>query len=168
MSQCTDNDWRHYLAALDGIWAVALAMNGDISGGVLAFNDSILRREGEGQRVSADWHRMFLCEVYLEIISGKDKPPPRVIVRNAPTLVAVFLTASRRINKLVDRVRQNPQLDPNGQHVGRCEMILGLLHKAKKKRPLAVRHLTEAKRIVAQFGPSPMLTKIEAALAEMD
>ena len=46
-------------------------------------------------------------------------------------------------------------------------MILGLLYKSKKKRALAVRHLTEAKRISSQFGPTPMLAKIEAALAEL-
>ena len=46
-------------------------------------------------------------------------------------------------------------------------MILGLLYKAKKKRALAVRHLTEAKRIVSQSGSTPMLAKIDAALAEL-
>ena len=46
-------------------------------------------------------------------------------------------------------------------------MILGLLYKAKKKRALAVQHLTEAKRIASQFGATPMLARIEAALAEV-
>jgi hypothetical protein len=46
-------------------------------------------------------------------------------------------------------------------------MILGLLYKVKKKRALALQHLTEAKRIVSQSGPTPMLAKIETALAEI-
>ena len=46
-------------------------------------------------------------------------------------------------------------------------MILGLLYKAKKKRALAVQHLNEAKRIEAQFGPTPMLARIDTALAEL-
>jgi hypothetical protein len=46
-------------------------------------------------------------------------------------------------------------------------MILGLLYKAKKKKALAAGHLSEARRIVSAFGPSPMLTRIEAALAEL-
>ena len=46
-------------------------------------------------------------------------------------------------------------------------MIMGLLYKAKKKRALAIHHLAEAKRIASQFGPTPMLAKIEAALAEL-
>jgi hypothetical protein len=45
--------------------------------------------------------------------------------------------------------------------------VLGLLYKAKKRRGLAVQHLTEAKRIISQFGQTPMLAKIEAALAEV-
>ena len=49
-------------------------------------------------------------------------------------------------------------LDPNGLTIGRCEMILGLLYQGRKKRALALPHLIEAKRIVSQFGPTPMST----------
>ena len=46
-------------------------------------------------------------------------------------------------------------------------MILGLLYKAKKKRAFAVQHLTEARRILSQFGQTPILTRVETALAEL-
>jgi hypothetical protein len=46
-------------------------------------------------------------------------------------------------------------------------MILGLLCKAKKKRALAIQHLTEAKRIVSPFGSTRILEMIEVALAEV-
>jgi hypothetical protein len=46
-------------------------------------------------------------------------------------------------------------------------MILGLLYKAKKKPALAIHHLTEAKRITTQFGRTPMLARIDAALTEV-
>jgi hypothetical protein len=46
-------------------------------------------------------------------------------------------------------------------------MIMGRLCKAKKKGALAVQHLTEAKRIASQFGPTPMLARIDAELAEL-
>jgi hypothetical protein len=46
-------------------------------------------------------------------------------------------------------------------------MILGLLYKIKRKDALAVQHLTEARRIISEFGPSPMLARIETALAEI-
>ena len=47
-------------------------------------------------------------------------------------------------------------------------MILGLLYKTKKKQPLAVQHLTEAKRILSQFGQTPILARVETALAELE
>ena len=46
-------------------------------------------------------------------------------------------------------------------------MILGLLYKTKKRRALALQHLTEAKRIFSQFGQSPILSRVETALAEL-
>ena len=165
--KCADDDWQQHVNSLDGIWGVALVLEGDISGGIRWIEASILRRDQEGWRAAADWFRMFLCEIYLEIISGNQRPSAKVLLRNLMPLVAVTFTAQRRITTLLERVRQNPQFDPNGHHAGRCEMILGLLYKAKKKRPLAVQHLTEAKRIASQFGPTPMLAKIEAALVEL-
>jgi len=115
----------------------------------------------------ADWYRLFLCEIYLEIISGAEKPPLSVLLRNIVTILKVVFTARRRVLALLGNIRKNPQFDPNGHYVGRCEMIVGLLYKTKKKRRLAIEHLTEAKRIASQFGPTPMLAKIEAALAEL-
>jgi hypothetical protein len=48
-----------------------------------------------------------------------------------------------------------------------AKMLLGLLYKAKKKRALAHQHLTEAKRIFVTFGQSPILARVETALAEL-
>ena len=46
-------------------------------------------------------------------------------------------------------------------------MHLGLRYKIKKKRPLALEHLTEVKRIFSQFGQTPILARVDAALAEL-
>lgn len=46
-------------------------------------------------------------------------------------------------------------------------MILGPLYKVQKKKALALQHLTEALRIIKPTGPSPMLARIEVALAEL-
>jgi len=46
-------------------------------------------------------------------------------------------------------------------------MILGLLYKIKNKCALALEHLTEAKRILSQFGQTPILARVDAALAEL-
>jgi hypothetical protein len=67
----------------------------------------------------------------------------------------------------VCRAHENPHFDPAGFHIGRAQMILGLLYKIKKKRALALQHLTEAKRILSQFGQSPILARVETSLAEL-
>jgi hypothetical protein len=110
---------------------------------------------------------MYLCEIYLEIISGKDRPPIRILLRNFITLATVLLTAQKRIRALVEQVRQNPRLDPDGCHIGRCEMILGLLYKAKRRPALAIQHLTEAKRILSHSGSTPVMARIDSALTEL-
>lgn len=167
MDTCARNGWHLLYSGVDDLWGVALMLGGDVSGGLRYMEGAIHRREAEGYRGSADWTRMFLSEIYLQLLVGGGKASARVLLMNLPTLVKVRLTASRRIAALVAQVRSNPQFDPDGIFVARCEMILGLLCKARSRRADAIRHLSEAKRITSQFGPSPILVQVEAALAEL-
>jgi hypothetical protein len=167
IAECTKNGWTLFLSGPENLWGVALAMNGRIGEGLRHIEQAIARREKEGYRASADWCRMFLCEVYLEILSHKGEAPLGLLLLNFPSLMWVLMFGGRRIVSLVEQVRSNPQFDRNGHYIGRTEMILGLLYKAKKKTVLAAKHLTEAHRIISSIGPSPMLTRIEAALAEL-
>ena len=88
-------------------------------------------------------------------------------MKNLPILLKVMVTGSSRIRALMAHVLESPHVDPAGHLVGHAQMILGLLFKIKKKRALALQHLNEAKRILSQFGPSPMLTRLDAALMEL-
>jgi hypothetical protein len=88
-------------------------------------------------------------------------------LKNLPIILKVMVTASTRIPALATSVLENPHLDTSGHHVGRAQMILGLLYKTKKKRALACKHLTEARRILSQFGQTPILARVETALAEL-
>ena len=145
MDQCTANDWRYFLTGAEGVWGVALVLRGEIGRGIRWLEQAILRREDEGLRGMADVYRWSLCEIYLEIISGTQKPPTQVLARNMLTLMRVMFTAEKRIPTLIDQIRQSPRYDPNGHYGARWAMGLGLLYKAKKKRALAVQHLTVAK-----------------------
>jgi hypothetical protein len=124
MQQCAANGWGYMLVAGEGLYGITLLLRGQISGAILWMKQSTSRREREGYRAAADWYRLFLCEMYLEIISRKERPPAKVLVSNMLTLAAVMFTAEKRICALVDRVRQNSQFDSSGHYVGRCEMIL--------------------------------------------
>jgi class 3 adenylate cyclase len=167
LDQFARSDWYYYRTPAEGAWGVALVLHGEFGRGLHWLEQAIVRRDKEGYHSMADWYRLFLCEIYLEIISGAEKPPLSVLARNIVTILKVVFTARRRVLALLGNIRKNPQFDPNGHYIGRCEMIIGLLYKTKKKRGLAIEHLTEAKRIASQFGPTPMLAKIEAALAEL-
>ena len=161
-------DGNYYrLSGPGGIMGVCNVLQGNIGKGIHIIEAAILRREEEGYLDQADWMRMFLCEVYLQIIAGKEKLPLPSLPKNLPIIAKVMFTASSRIPVLMTHVLKNPHLDPSGHHVGRVHMILGFLYKTKKKPALALQHLTEAKRIIAQFGQTPMLSRIDAALAEL-
>jgi hypothetical protein len=150
-----------------GIYAISKAMRGNIGQATAELEGLIAIQDREGYRTCADWYRNLISELYLQVLEGKEKAPLSILLKNLPTIIRIRLTARRRIMEWTTEVRRNPRFDPNGSFIGRCEMILGLLYKAKKKTGLAVRHLTEARRITAQWGPTPMLARIDAALTEL-
>jgi hypothetical protein len=155
------------LNGIDPLVGVAKVLNGNITEGVNWIEQAILRREQEGARHFADWYRPILGEIYLQALIGKERPPFAVLFKNLPTLLTIRLTAFSRIQRMMTRVLENPHFDPDSFRVGHAHVILGLLNKAKNKRPIALKHLTEAKRILAQFGQSQKLTRVETALAEL-
>lgn len=166
-SDCVAHGYLFGCATSDAFFGFSRIFQGDITKGVHLLEKAIWRRENEGLHILADLFRLNLAEVYLEMITGKEKPPLSVLLKNLPLLLKVRVIAFARIRSLMTRVLRNPNFDPAGYQVGRAQMILGLLYKAKKKRALAVQHLTEAHRIASGFGPTPVLAKINAALAEL-
>jgi hypothetical protein len=109
----------------------------------------------------------MLSEVYLQIIAGNERPPLLTLLKSLPVLLKVMVTAPPRIRQLTTRVLENPHFESSGFHVGRAQMILGLLYKIKKERALALQHLSEARRILSQFGETPILARVDTALAEL-
>jgi len=167
MGACFADGDVYSLSACDVIFGVAMVLEGKIRGGIRWIEEAILRREKVGYRVAADWHRLILAEIYLQIVMGNEKPPFAALLKNLPILLKVMLTASSRIRTMTTHVFENPQLDPAGHYVGHAHLILGLLYKSKKRRSLALEHLANAKQILSQFGQTPILSRVEAALAEL-
>jgi class 3 adenylate cyclase len=155
------------LNVTDPVVGVAKVLNGNVAEGINWIEQAILRREREGARHFADWYRLILGEIYLQALIGREKLPLPVLVKNLPILLMIRLTASSRIQRMMTHVLENPHFDPDGFRIGHAHVILGLLYKVKNKRPVALKHLTEAKRILVQFGPSQKLTRVETALAEL-
>jgi class 3 adenylate cyclase/tetratricopeptide (TPR) repeat protein len=148
-------------------------LQGSIADGIHVIEKAILKAEKIGHKPRADWFCLSLANVYLEIMAGGEKKVPLrkvqlpTLLKNLPVLLKVMFTGGSRIQALMTRVLENPHFDPAGHHVGHAKMILGLLYKNKKKRTLAIQHLAEAKRILSQFGPTPILARVDTALAEL-
>jgi tetratricopeptide (TPR) repeat protein len=155
------------LAGVAPMFGLQKVFQGNIAEGIQIFEETILRRENEGYQDNAYWCRINLAEVYLEIIAGNEKPPLAVLLKNLPILLKVMVTAYSRVRALVKLDPEHPHYDSNGFFTGKSEMLLGLLYKVKKKRLLALQHLNEAKRIFSQFGQTPILARVETALAEL-
>jgi hypothetical protein len=164
---CLATGFHYPLIGSDPAGGVCKVLQGNISAGIRDIEAAIVRRKNEGYRAAADWYGGFLCEVYLEIIASNERLPIPVLLKNLPVILRVWLTGSSRIRVLAAQIMENPLFDRAGQHIGRAQMILGLLYKTKKDHVLALQHLTEAKWIFSQFGQSPILTRVETALAEL-
>jgi class 3 adenylate cyclase len=167
-SRCVSNGYLYALNGSDAIIGVCKVLQGNIGDGIHWIEEAILRREKEGYRDAVDWYRGSLAEVYLEIIAGNEKLPFTTLLKNLPILLRILATASSRIRALITQVLENSHLDPAGFHTGRAQMILGLFFKVRKKRALAIQHLTEAKRIFCQYGHTPILARVDKALTELE
>ena len=164
---CLASGFHCPLIGADPASGVCKVLQGNISAGIHDIEAAIARRKSEGYRAAADRYGGFLCEVYLEIIASNEKLSIPVLLKNLPVILRVWFTGSSRIRGLTAQIMENPLFDRAGTHIGRAQMILGLLYKTRKRRVLALQHLTEARRIFSQFGQSPILTRVETALAEL-
>ena len=165
--ECEANGWRIFLDLSDGPWGTALIIHGDIGAGLRCLDASIDRLQRDGMVGLANTLRTALAEVCIRMISGTEKPPPlRVVMRNLFTLLWVRMVGDRRVRMLVKAIADNPHVDREGTVFGHCEMLLGLLCKAKKRREEAVRHLIEARRLLAQSGQTPALDRVDEALSD--
>ena len=165
LDTCSTNGWVMFQAGPGLMLGVAEVMNGRIGPGLGKIEAAIARNEQQGFRVSADWGRLYLCEVYLSILAGEGGASLGVILRNGPALMKVLLQGPRRIAALIEQVRLSQQFDTEGHNIGRAEMVLGLLYKHQKNGVLAGQHLAEAHRIIGASGPSPLLSRIAKAQA---
>ena len=142
--QLMELNWRYELLLLDPAFGVLAVLNGKIAKGVRIIESVIATAHRDGWRAAEDWAKLFLCEIYLEVMFPKDKPALSLLLKNIPILIKILLVGRSSIESLISQVRNNPQFDVNGHHIGRAEMILGLLYKGRRQSARAVQHLAEA------------------------
>ncbi|WP_204113442.1 ATP-binding protein [Shimia biformata] len=166
VDSCRSRGLQLILTGPEPTLAIARAIQGDIDEAVKDLEAIIAGHDAAGRVGSADLVRFYLCELYLSVLFGEGDASLGVLWRNRRSILRIMLSGEKTVARLVEKVRENPQYDADGHYVGRCEMLLGLLYAARKKRDLARVHLGKARQIIVQFGPSPMLQRIEKAYAD--
>ena len=128
-----ENGWTLFLTGPDNLIGVGLAMNGRIGAGIRRMKRLSRAASRKGYRASADWCRMFLCEIYLGILSGEGDASPAVLLRNAGAISKVLAFGPKRIVPLPRR-SPNPQFDREGHYIGRAEMIPACSTRRRRRR----------------------------------
>jgi hypothetical protein len=129
----------------------------------LAGFTAFCERAGE----EAAWNRITLAEIYLEILTAREHPPMRIIVKNFWTFLASMLFGARRAEELLEKAAAHEQLHERGALRARINMDLGLLYKLKRQ-PGRARTFLEIALVPAELqGAISLVGKIDAALAEL-
>ena len=92
----------------------------------------------------------------------------RIIVRNFWALMGAMMFGANRAEELLKKAAAHKQLHEQGALQARIKMDLGLLFK-HKKQPGRARDFLEKARSPAELqGATSLLSKIDAALAELN
>jgi len=154
------NDWRYNLSGTDLALSIATVLAGTFSRGVRLCEKYVHEQEAAGYQAAADWGRINLAEVYLEMLSSEQKPPLQLILRNAFFLLRVKFSGQARIKRLLQKAGENTQFSERGILKARVEFGLGRLYCLQRRTVLAKEHLARAKRAAEQVCADAMLARI--------
>jgi class 3 adenylate cyclase len=146
---------------------VALALLGRIADGIRTIQQEIIESDTTGDCTRAAWGRIVLAEIYIQIISGKEKPAAAVLLRNLWTIVDAMILGARRAHRLLGEAAKVKMLSERGVFIARINFDLGVLSAMKKKRQAARGYFEKARVVANDQGADNLLQKIDAALAEL-
>jgi len=146
---------------------VAIVLAGRLSEGIRAIRQRIAQLDAAGDRGNATWTRVILAEIYIQILSGKQKPPALVILKNIWTIGNVLLFGHRRATALLAEAATYKQMNGQGTFFARIEFDLGLLSAMKKNRDRARTHFDNARIAAIDQDADMMVKKIDAAISEL-
>jgi hypothetical protein len=146
---------------------VAIVLAGRLSDGIRAIRQRIAQLDAAEDRGNATWTRIILAEIYMEILSGKQKPPALVILKNIWTIGNTLLFGHRRATALLAEAATYKQMNGRGMFFVRIEFNLGLLSAMKKNRDRARTHFDNARIAAIDQDEDLMVKKIDAAISEL-
>jgi hypothetical protein len=165
--QFTKNDWRYNCSGTNLILGLALIMQGKFAKGTSQIRRHIAESERQGYHLLADWSRVLLAEVYLELLTGKEKPGIRVLLQNLVFLIRTLPFAAQMALRLFSQASANQQIGKSTTLAARISFGIGLACKIKKRGKEARVHFELAREIAEPLQAAALLAKIDTALAEL-
>ena len=163
----SEADFPYLERVMTGGIAAAYVLTGRLKEGVALLERTIDASDKDGDRGNAWWNRIFLAEIYLEILASRQKVALGILLKNFGAILRAKLFGARLARALLEEAGQHPQLHDQGALRARIDMDLGLLHKITKQRGLARQYLEKARGPAELQGAGLMVGKIDAALAEL-
>jgi hypothetical protein len=123
--QFIKNDWRYNFYGTDLILALASIMQGKLAKGTSQIRRHIAESERHGYHLLADWARVLLAEVYLELVTGKEKPDIRVLLQNLVFLIRTLPFAAQMALRLLSQASANQQIGKSTAMAARISFGIG-------------------------------------------
>jgi len=166
-TRCIGDGWTYITSASDVPLGVTMVLQGNIAGGV-RFIEAIIQTNIQlGFVVGRDMARMYLTEIYLELLAPTRRPPLSVILKNLPFLLVTAMTGWKTAMTMMQAARQNPMFSGSSHWRARVEANLGFLYLMKKRFGEARECLLRARPIAEQLNSTALLVKIDTALAQL-
>jgi hypothetical protein len=105
--------------------------------------------------------------VYLELLTGKEKPEIRVLLQNLVFLIRTLPFAAQMALRLLSQASASQQIGKSTAMAARISFGIGLACKIKKRGKEARVHFEQAREIAEPLKAAALLAKIDTALAEL-
>jgi tetratricopeptide (TPR) repeat protein len=168
ISIASETGWGQMVAFGTLSAGIAHVLAGRIDRGIRLLENAISAYDARGEILYATIYKFSLAEIYLEMLTSRARPPISAIVRNLGMIFRVKFSGVRRTEALLEQASRAPHLHECGSTRARINMDFGLLRKLQKKPDLARQFLEKARAPAEVHGATLLVTKIDAALAEMD
>lgn len=165
--RCCNAGWTYITSATDMPLGAAMALQGDMAGGVRFLEQLIERNQEIGFVVGRDVARLILAEFYSVILESTRLPPFPVIRKNLWFLIVTKLSGWNKALALVLAARDNVMFAETSHWRARTETDLGVLYLMKKRYAEANECLQRARPMAAQLQEAALLAKIDTALAKL-
>jgi class 3 adenylate cyclase/tetratricopeptide (TPR) repeat protein len=144
---------------------VAMAVTGDLAGGVRWIEDWRKRWAAENFVLGAGYYNLFIGEIFLEMAIGKDRPSLHIVLRNLGFLLRTLPFAAGKARRHLEAACGFFRNNDMPGFVAWSLLDLGRLHVARKRFEATRACLDEARTLAIEVDEPYLVKKIDALAA---